>query len=181
MKELPKETINNPSAVEDIFCKKFQKILSDVRLLRPMDEHEMKIMLAAVSVDMVEGSTDPFDSLEEDPKAPFIVKVTFKSLETRFTFRCSNSLKTLIAIVSETAGTAIMYLTYLQCWAKHNKRKYITAEDFSMNIFPNGFPTKEQMEKLWYSQKIDTEGSSASDNLLDYQSALKSIQFLGDE
>jgi len=181
MKELPKETINNPSAVEDIFCKKFQKILSDVRLLRPMDEHEMKIMLAAVSVDMVEGTEDPFDSIKEDPNAPFIVKLTFKILETRFTFTCSNSLKALIAIVSETAGTAIMYLTYLQCWAKHNKRKYITAEDFSMEIFPNGFPKKEQMQNLWDCQKVDRAGSTESDNLLDYQSALKSIQFLEDE
>jgi hypothetical protein len=69
----------------------------------------------------------------------------------------------------------VMYLTYLQYWAKIHEEREITFDLFCERIFPLGFPKEEDLHNLWNNQKVRVE--SGSDNLLDYSIALTSIQF----
>jgi len=61
---------------------------------------------------------------------------------------------------------------------KKNNHNIIDLKMFC-EIFPNGFPSEQDLEKIWDGQKVDREKNNqmASDNLVDYQSAMGSIQF----
>jgi hypothetical protein len=68
-----------------------------------------------------------------------------------------------------------MYLSYMQYWAHKNRVKEITMKNFCEEIFPLGFPKKEDLHTLWNDCKVHTENRGGSDNLLDYQKAYTSI------
>lgn len=76
----------------------------------------------------------------------------------------------LLTLVDGNIGGAIMYLYYMQYWAKRNDVKLIDFESFS-RMFPNGYPSDQSLAILWDSQKI------GSLNMIDNQLAAKSIQF----
>ena len=67
-----------------------------------------------------------------------------------------------------------MYIWYLQYQSKKRKIEFISFDIFT-EIFAWGFPTKDTLEKLWSNQKVDRSDANNSDNLLDYQSAGKSL------
>jgi hypothetical protein len=174
---LENKTIQDPTAVEEIFCKGFDKIPFNV----PMDKLEMQMMMNALQFEEGLIEADPFANLseEEEKELPFAVKMVKQSIKTRFTFEMTDCMQVLVAIIAKSAGTCVMYLTYLQYRAKKLGVKEITAMEFAQNIFPMGLPSEENLQKLWYSQKVNTkDGIGGSDNLLDYQSALVSIQYL---
>lgn len=77
-------------------------------------------------------------------------------------------------------GKIIMYLYYLQYWAKKNNVKYLEfTKHFCMGIFPMGFHSEEYLSEIWEGQKVDLSDdlTRGSDNLIDYAKAAKSIQF----
>ena len=47
-----------------------------------------------------------------------------------------------------------------------------------MRIFPRGIFSKEDLKSVWDNQKLKTNSMSESDNLIDYNVAGLSIQFL---
>ena len=52
--------------------------------------------------------------------------------------------------------------------------KTFTIDDL-VNIFPIGFPSNDELKKVWDMQKIIRPSMEYSDNLLDYKEAGKSM------
>lgn len=168
---LPSSAIKNPKGVEEVFCSKMDKM----SFAAPMDKEQMKLLGVATLIDKGQME-DPFDNVPKDEQ-PFAFQLVKQSVYGRFTIEMSNCLCLLVATMGESAGGCIAILTYMQYKAKQRGVKKITAEDFA-HIFPMGFPTQDQIHEAWLAQKVKSEKYGGSNNLLDYQSALKSIQFL---
>ena len=108
---------------------------------------------------------------------PFLYQLIEKRIEHCFTFKIDDArLILFIAALSESAGTAVMYLWYLQWWCFRNSVEVIDLNIFCQRIFPMGFFSKEDLQKVWDGQKVKRDGM-ASDNLVDYFNAGISIQF----
>lgn len=163
---LKQETINQEDAVEQYFCKPF-----DVAKRYPLTEENSMFLIDL----LFKNST--FSIPDKDK--PFLVQLIEKRLQYSFSFKINDArLILFIAIISRTPGTAIMYLTYLQYWCKKNQRKEIDLKLFCESIFPWGFPSESNLSKIWDNQKLKREKDYfGSDNLIDYQTAIKSIQF----
>ena len=161
---LQNKIIKQENAVEKYFCEPFDKVQRV-----PMSEENTGFLMKLL---MMKGLKEP-----PEKDKPFLIKVIESRLKTAFSFSIKdNRLRLFIAIISQTPGTAIMYLTYLQYWCKKNKTKEIDLEKFC-DIFPMGFLNEKDLEKIWDGQKV-LRGEGGSDNLLDYQSAMLSIHFL---
>jgi len=167
---LERKTIENPKAIETFFCEPFGKLP-----LRKATEDEMELLMRiAISK---EPNRSLFSTKEEFNEMPFSVQLAYKALNGRFSFKMSDSLVILVAVVGKSAGIIVMYLTYLQYRAKKMGKEELDIGDFVM-IFPDGFPTDDSLQDIWDSQKVDRGERGGSDNLLDYQFATQSIQFL---
>lgn len=84
-------------------------------------------------------------------------------------------LKTQIcisALTDENIDRSMVYLFYLQYWAKKNNKRHINfLKDFCLEIFEKGFPSNEDIDLLWQKQKV--EGV----NMIDIPYAQESIHF----
>jgi hypothetical protein len=166
--KLLQESINDPEAIEKLFCIPFNKLRS-----HPMDEETTGLFLQLT----FSGEHGKEVVIPEKEK-PFLYKVIESRVKGAFTFILNDSrLIMFLCVIAKTPGTAIMYLTYMQYWAKQKNVNQITFDIFARDIFPMGFPSNEDLHLLWNAIKVKRE-NGGSDNLLDYQSAMKSIQFL---
>jgi len=112
---------------------------------------------------------------------PFIFQVAEIRLEHCFTFKVTDERVLLvIALISESAGVAILYLWYIQGWCFKNNVKEVSFETLGMKIFPLGFFSDKDLKSVWENQKVEKIGME-SDNLIDYNIAGLSIQFLLEE
>jgi hypothetical protein len=154
---------NKENSVEELFCKRF-KTLKCVPMSN--DTTELLINLALSKNDI---------SIPENKK-PFLYKVIEKRISACFTFKITDiKLLLFLCDLTQTPGMAVMYLAYLQYWAKKHNTTNINLDLFCMQIFPSGFPLEEDLHILWDYCKVKSEGDS--DNLLDYQNGYKTIQF----
>lgn len=168
MKLLPKESIKDTNAIENYICKP----LDDIKKIKktPMSQEDAEIfgMLCL-------SSPIPLNEIKDSEK-PFLCKLIEKRIEHCYTFRITDSRVILmLAQVSKVAGNAILYVTYLQYLCKKNNIKELSFNDFA-KFFADGFFSNEDLSNIWTSQKVDFDSKSmASDNLIDYSTALKSI------
>ena len=113
----------------------------------------------------------------------------YKALRLRvshnLTVRLGPKVLTMICAVSfGKIGVGIMYLYYLQWWAKKRNVKEVTWDDLTMRIFPMGFLNDDSLHTVWEGQKVkrpapgNMQDQFHSDNLLDYPEAAKSIMTL---
>lgn len=104
-----------------------------------------------------------------------LFQIIVTRLEYGFTFEIKDDfLIMLLVLIAETPGRAILYLWYLQYYCFTNKIKKIDLEYFCDEIFCNGFPTNELLDRIWDEQKVNAE-EFGRDNLVDYIEAGKSI------
>ena len=167
---LPHKTTEDPTAVEKLFCEPFSRL--NVRKMNSPEQEMLKKVIQAENL-----KAYPFDEMEKEA-TPMSLQLCIKSMKNRFTFTASSNIQILIGVTGASKGGIIMYLTYLQYWAKKTNKKEITISDYCA-IFPNGYPTDEELHKLWISQKVDIE-NKGSDNLIDYIKASESIHFKND-
>lgn len=161
---LEHEITKQDNAVVEYFCKAFEKAPR-----YPMNEEDAKTLMQLL---MSKGKIE----MPEDKK-PFLVKVIDARDKGCFTYKMDDiRVQLFIAMIAESPGTAVMYLTYIQYWCKKHFCKQVDLEIFC-EIFPMGFPSKDDLQKIWDGQRVRRSGASGSDNLLDYQSAMGSIQF----
>jgi hypothetical protein len=152
----------DPTAIEKLFCEPFSQLIN-----YPLSKEQGEILFSLFLCDIKET---------QEIEYPFLIKLIKKRLET-FTFKL-NQLNAIlfIAIVSETPGKAVMYLTYLQWWSKKNGINNITLDILCEKIFPLGIPSNEDLNQLWNETKVSCPtGHLYSDNLIDYSTAMKSI------
>lgn len=165
---LEHKTTKQPDAIEIHFCKPFDELKR-----HPMDSETFNMLAQLLLI--------PKDGTFPNEDKPFLVQVIEKRIPGCFTFTTNDErLILFLAFLTETPGSAVMYLTYLQYWCKQKNVKEIDLDIFCKRIFPIGFPSRQELSSLWDKTKVgrDEEGSRGSDNLIDYQSAMKSIQFL---
>lgn len=134
--------------VEEIFCIPFSQLTQ-----QPMDEDLSEILISLIL------RKEKFEMKKEDK--PFLFQVIEKRIHAyNFTIKGHDLIMFLCAI-SESPGTAVMYLTYLSWYAhKHGITEYTLAE--FCNVFPMGYPSKHDLQKMWDSQKY--EGGNMLDN-----------------
>ena len=101
---------------------------------------------------------------------------SLEAMERRISmsFTVSIEKKVLIFVnlfVLGNVGQSMVYILYLQYWAKRNNKRSVTWEDFGIRIFPEGFPEEKGFRELWEAQKV--EGG----NMIDMLEAHKSIHF----
>jgi len=159
--------IDNPNSVETTFCVPFGK----------MKQHSMDKETSDLFLKLCIASNEMKKMDIPDSEKPFSYKVLESSLKHRFTFTIEDeTLMLFIAFHVQSPGTIIMYLTYLQYSCKQKGVRNLDWTMFS-ELFAMGFPCEKDLQEIWNSQKVKRENMSDNDNLLDYQSAMKSIQF----
>ena len=126
---------------------------------RRMTEEEMRtLMELAMAVKdnpKIEKPLDEDDKLSED----FSTQVICKRIEAyELPFMVSNLFFLLsLRCWVDTPGCIMMLLRLIyQEWKKTGKT-YFDLNDFCMSIFPIGFPTEEEQESWWDSQKASDE------------------------
>ena len=164
---LPIETIDNPNSVEEIFCKAMDKASRE-----ETTGEDSEILIGLV----IQGKPVPTDTVEKKDKF-FLYELIEKRVAGCFTFTITDSrVIVFLSVISRSAGTAVMYLTYLQYRCKKEGVTELSL-DFLCRTFPMGFVPDSELKEIWDNQKVKRKNMSSSDNLLDYQSAMKSIQY----
>lgn len=159
------ENTKQPDAVEKIFCQPFEKLKR-----YPVNGENMEILMKLLLY------KNAFDDIPDNEK-PFIYQLIEKRIKYCFTYKIEDPrLLIFLSLIAESPGKAVMYLAYLQYWCRKSGAQVLTLEIFCESIFPWGFPSDDDMHKLWDEQKVNRD-SSGSDNLLDYATAYQSIQF----
>jgi hypothetical protein len=121
----------------------------------------------------------PKDTKLSTEEKPFVFQVMEKRVEHCFTFRFIDERALLaLSIWVESAGVSIIYLWYIQAWCFKNNVREVDFETLGMRIFLRGIFSKEDLKSVWDNQKLKTNSMSESDNLIDYNVAGLSIQFL---
>ena len=109
---------------------------------------------------------------------PQVFQIIEKRVEHSFTFKITDErVLLIIALLSESAGVAMLYLWYIQAWCFKNNIREIDFETFGLNIFPFGVFSEKDLKSVWDNQKVQKSGME-SDNLIDYGIAGLSIQFI---
>ena len=154
-------------AIEKYFCKPFGEL--------PL--FEMDTELASIFISFA-SSKDSDINVDKARKTIAVFSAIEKRLKASFTITLDNrTLLFLITVNDGVIGKCIIYLFYMQYIAKKKNIQNIDFLSFSTQFFPHGFPDDGGLKKVWEGQKIK-RGTSFSDNLVDYSSASKSIQFL---
>lgn len=161
------DVVNKPDSIEKLFCEKFEKLKS-----HPLDEETAKFLM------ILGFSSKTLLSDIANVEVPFLCQLISKRILVSFDYTIEDDRAIVIlSQVAQTPGKAVMYLWYLQYYCKKNNIKSIDLTILCTRIFPNGFPSNEDLSELWKSQKINKSRKEDSDNLLDYQSAGESIYF----
>ena len=162
MKVLDFDVTMQPNSIEELFAKKFEEC-PKCPMTNELSEIFIKLtLLGDTNLDIPEN------------EKPFIYKVMESRIELLHSFKVDDKVLLFLSILCQSAGDGVMYIWYLQYQSKKRKIEFISFDIFT-EIFAWGFPTKDTLEKLWSNQKVDRSDANNSDNLLDYQSAGKSL------
>jgi hypothetical protein len=96
-----------------------------------------------------------------------------KRIEVLHDFELDERTLLFLCCICKSAGVSVMYIWYLQYKSKKRNIKEISLESFC-EIFPVGFPSEDDLHRMWDNQKVLVKGMG-SDNLLDYPYAGKSL------
>jgi len=161
------------------------KLFEDNKPDTPMSEEEMRVMMGILlsKEPELKKAIDDLDKESEIYKhfKPLIdgfqLQVFLGRLKHVAKMRITLGAFILIAQHLESAGVAVMYAYY--CWLKLAPHTLITTEVVAENLFPWGFFSEEQLNKIWDAQKLTpkdkAEGAltaimfDGSDNLIDFQ------------
>ena len=152
-----------PNAVEEIFCKPFAELPCQIT------DHVGRSMYRAMFCDVRE--------IEEN--LTFFQRWQLKQIKARIEDYLSITVDdrsvVYITLVSDRIAVAVMYLTYIQYWAKTNGVHRVTLRMLKEKVFPNGHPNEGTLKQIWYKQKVSHD--TGSDNLLDHAKAMLSINY----
>lgn len=162
MERIPYDKTKEENSVEILFASKFEELKR-----HPMPDEVAKILI-----------TLSLASIPEDDKEAneqFLCKI----IEKRFKalgYSMDIKARIFLAYMANSPGMAVMYCHYLAYYCKKNNVSSLTFIDLCMDVFPFGFPSEEDLHKLWDEQKVDrNQDQPGTDNLLDYFHASKSI------
>jgi hypothetical protein len=168
MERISYDKTKEENSVELLFAKKFEALKQ-----HPMNDDTSSIM---IKLAMSNGAIPEDDEEINDNFMIKIITGRFKVLGYTMDIRT----KLMIASITGSPGAAVMYCHYLAYFCKQHNIIWLTFDDFCMKAFPWGFPSEEDLNILWDSQKVHKDSSEqpGTDNLLDYLEASKSIMAL---
>jgi hypothetical protein len=167
---LPYESTKQEDAVEKYFCEPLSK----------KETEEMSKDLTDFFMTFATSTEENVD-VEKARKTVWQFQALEKRMSLLLNFTADNRVKLFILVLTDgSIGKIIMYLYYMQHLCKKNNVKHITWEIFGMQFFPYGFFSDEDLHSVWEGQKVsrtsaDGKIQAGTDNLLDYQTAAKSI------
>ncbi len=172
MKELiPFEKTKEIDAVEKLVCDKIR----DAKKY-PLSEEHMRLMLNMILLELSDGEMDKeISDLVKTQPMNKIITARFASLG----YTIDDRTNVFLSYIVESPAMAVLYVYYLAYWASFADKNEITFHDFCEHIFPDGYPSEEDMHDIWNNQKIDRNGASmvpGTDNLVDYETASQSIK-----
>ena len=142
--------------------------------IRPLTDDEAKLTIMLSTSCHEESSDIIFDTLVK--KGAWILQAIEKRAEACLDVEIDKGALVFVYGVADRIGIAIMYIYYMQWWAKKNGVKKIDFRVVAERIFPLGVFTEESLRKAWDSQKrIMEPGETGSDNRIDYAEASQSI------
>jgi len=161
------ETTKEEDAVEKYFCE-------------PLSKKKQFEMSKDLTDFFITFSTSTEENVDADKARKTVWQ--FQAIEKRMSvllnYTADNRVKLFILILTDgTIGKIVMYLHYMQYLCKKHNVKHITWDIFAMKFFPDGFFSDEDLHSVWDGQKVSKTSAtqSGTDNLLDYQTASKSI------
>lgn len=152
----------DPTAIERIFCRPFEEL---PRVLSE-EVYHYRLELSLPGWPDFDLDTDTIERLQ----------ALKKRLREYLSVEIEERALVYLALVSDRFAVAIMFVTYVQYWAKQNQVEKITFELVRNRIFTHGFPSPKSLKEIWFNQKVPRKGNE-SDNLIDFSTAQKSIQF----
>jgi len=155
------DVTTQPNSIEELFAKEFEKTQK-----QPMDYFTSEILVK------LSLSKDMSYAITEEEK-PFLYKLMEKRIEVIHDFELDERTLVFLCCICKSAGISVMYCWYLQYESKKRNIRHISLETFC-EIFPMGFPSEDDLSRLWDAQKVHSE-RMGSDNLLDYPQAGKSL------
>jgi hypothetical protein len=162
MERIPYEKTKEENSVEILFAKKFEELKK-----HKMDDETSKLM--------IQLTLAPIPDNDEEMNGQFLCQIVTKRFEA-LGYTMDIKTKLFLAVLTGSPGTAVMYCHYLAYFCKTHKISHLTFSDFCMQAFPWGFPSDEDLSKLWDEQKVHRNmDQPGTDNLLDYFYASKSI------
>lgn len=161
---LPKETIDNPNALADIF-----KEMSQAKK-GPMNSEQ-----ANCTISLMLGNNESVDKMYADLNQHFPLNAFFARCNT-MPIKYSKKLLCWLGVLHLDANIGGLLLVgyYLQ-WFIHDKNipadKEVTLDFVCEHVFPFGVFSKETIHEFWDKQKV----MARPDNLIDHPSACLSF------
>ena len=181
MEKIKYSQLQDPTLIENKYCKVFENLHFESADIEVLEYIKFLNNLPNTTVDdfishVKEGKLTIGD--ESDDVLKYVI-ACYNNIKARFSFELKEyKVLSLLIYICGNIGKLMMYCVYIQYKLKELNERELTFRIFNENIFPFGYPTDNDLDNLWESCKIDKEGNSGSDNLIDYQSAMKSIHFI---
>lgn len=166
---IPWEQANQADAVEKLFITPFHQLP-----VHPISEEDMKVHIHLLSFEKMDTPDAEQKVHSDSMRELFIYRVINKRMAT-MGLKLSPCLIFILALISENPGTAVMYLAVLRAWATKNSTNSVNLTQWCESVMPDGYPSEEDLKKLWYSIKVNTDFFMGQSNLLDIGKAYKSI------
>ena len=157
-------------SLEQVLLKPFGELKKE-----PMTEEETRLFLSFEIMNQ-ENSNLMYAELI-NRKDTWVLKAMDQRVHLALTILIEKKVAMFIFMfLNGNIGRCMVYLLYLQYWAKKNNKKEVTWSDFCMRIFPDGFPNEQGFRKLWNAQKVMFKTGHSS-NMIDINAAQKSIHY----
>ena len=169
---IPYEKTKEENAVEELFCKEFEKLQN-----HPMSDENSEILIKLIILNQT-GTKEKFDQMEKESKQFNQILILDDRLKM-LGYKSDLFSKVFLSLFMETPGKIVMYAHYMAYKMKKHGLKELTIDNLCETIFPLGFPSDEDLHILWNKQKVHKEKSTdvGTDNLLDYPEANLSISY----
>lgn len=134
------------------------------------DDQAKKMILCIMNEKHFDGDDELLKSVEA--KKEWMLSAFWLRVKCCHTYKVTMSLAVFItdAIIGGNFGKMTMMANYLQWFCHKNHLKTIDLDTFCKRVFPWGFPSDDEWQRLWSLQKVDVAylSGGTSDNILDY-------------
>ena len=147
-------------------------------LLKPLDlleRYPMSREKTEILVKFNFATKEAIAKIAEDFNNAMIVpvpKILRERVDNCLTVDIDDKVLVFIAALTEgNIGQSIIYVYYIQYWAKKMNRRLVTFHNFCIDIFPLSFFDMDEVRTLWYDQKYN------GGNMIDNPKYCESIMF----
>ncbi len=123
-----------------------------------MDDQVARIFMA-MSIAEMSGNLNGLDEMEQ----LFLCRVISTRAQT-INLSISRHAVVFLSFLTRNPGAAVMYLYFLRNEQRKNNTN--VSMDVITNLFPDGFPSDDELQDMWNKQKIEVGGREC--NLLDF-------------